>query len=207
MSAVMAWGEWRTNAEMFADVAKLGYLSGRVLDCTYGEGNFWTVWKPRKLVAHDLYTLDGVDARSMPMHRRHSFDAAVIDPPYAFRGRASKAFDSKYGVGKYRSANAVLELYFDIMIECHRVLRFADYRDGEGARLFGGYMLVKCQDQVVSGAVRWQVDEITKFAEEYLGLVKVDAFTINSYRPQPNGRRQLHARRNGSSLLVFQKRS
>lgn len=206
MSAVMAWGEWRTNAEMFADVAKLGYLDGRVLDCTYGEGNFWTVWRPRKLVAHDLYTLDGVDARSMPMHRARSFDAAVVDPPYAFRGRASKAFDSKYGVGRYRSASAVMELYFDIMVECHRVLRPAVKVEGRSEPV-GGYMLVKCQDQVVSGTVHWQVDDITRFARVDLGLTKVDAFTINSYRPQPNGRRQLHARRNGSTLLVFQKRS
>lgn len=205
-AAVMSWGEWKTNAELFADVAKLGYLDGRVLDPTYGEGNFWTVFRPRKLVAHDLHTLDGVDVRDIgEYHRRRSFDAIVYDPPYAFRGRASKAFDSKYGVGRYRSANAVMELYFDGMDSLFPLLRTAVKVEGRTEPV-GGYMLVKCQDQVVSGTVHWQVDDITKFARSYLGLVKVDSFTINSYRPQPNGRRQLHARRNGSSLLVFQKR-
>lgn len=203
-AVVKAFGEWRTNAEMFADVAKLGYLDGRVLDCTYGDGNFWTVFRPRRFVAHDLYTYDSVDARSMTMHRRESFDTTVLDPPYAFRGRASKAFDAKYGVGKYRGANAVLELYFDIMVECVRLTRPAVKVQGRTEPV-GGYVLVKCQDQVVSGAVRWQVDEITRFAES-LGLVKVDMFTLNSYRAQPHGRSQHHARRNGSTLLVFQKR-
>ena len=32
---------WRNNSELIADVARLGYIEGTVLDVTYGLGNFW----------------------------------------------------------------------------------------------------------------------------------------------------------------------
>jgi hypothetical protein len=57
---VAAAKRWPTNAHLIADVARLGYLDGRVIDVTYGEhGGFWKVWRPEHLVAHDLVT-DGV---------------------------------------------------------------------------------------------------------------------------------------------------
>src|SRR5690606_27767225 len=43
---VLAAHRWRNNAEMIADVAKLGYITGDVLDTTYGRGGFWTVYMP-----------------------------------------------------------------------------------------------------------------------------------------------------------------
>lgn len=174
---VKAYGNWRNNAEMIADVAKLGYLDGRVMDLTYGEGNFWTVFHPprRKFVAHDLYTLDGVDATEPLPHRKLSFNAIVIDFPYAFRGRASKDFDGKYGVDEYEPAHVIMERIFAGMTQAAVCLAHE------------GYLLVKCQDQVVSGHVRWQTDEITKHGE-VLRLRKEDRFDIPSGRPQPEGR-------------------
>lgn len=221
---VRAFGLWKNNAEMIADVAKLGYLNGRVLDPTWGEGAFWTIFKPRKLVRHDLHTFDGVDVRDLVYkHRRKTFDSVVIDLPYAFRGRATVDFDAKYGVNEYRSANKVMQLIFDAMASCEPLLRH------------NGYLLVKCQDQVVSGSVRWQTDEITSWAVTH-GFRKVDRFDlIGNGRTQPKrtkecptcggnsvllsparvcaacegtGRiasKQEHAARNGSTLLVFQK--
>jgi hypothetical protein len=68
-----------------------------------------------------------------------------------------------------------------------------------------GYLLVKCQNQVCSGKVRWQVDAMSAVAERE-GLEKVDQLEyLNTPRPQPGDRRQVHARRNHSTLLVFRK--
>ncbi len=68
----------------------------------------------------------------------------------------------------------------------------------------GGYLLLKCQDQVCSGQVRWQTREFADHAEQ-LGMRLVDALHLLGHRPQPAGRRQVHARRNYSTLLVLRK--
>lgn len=51
---------------------------------------------------------------------------------------------------------------------------------------------------------RWQTIEFTNHAVG-LGSRLVDQLHLPSYRPQPAGRRQVHARRNYSTLLVLQK--
>jgi hypothetical protein len=52
--------------------------------------------------------------------------------------------------------------------------------------------------------VRWQTIDFTLVAES-CGLGLVDRFDFLSYRPQPSGVRQQHARRNSSQLLVFKR--
>lgn len=192
---VMAYGTWATNAELIRDVATLGYLREGwwTLDPTYGEGTFWKLWRPKVLTATDLDPLrapDGVvDFTAMPWDRG-AFDAVVFDPPYKLNGTPDPILDQRYGVHRYTRWQDRMDLIRAGLDECARVL-------GEG------YLLVKCQDQVCSGKVRWQTDEVTNHLAR-LGLGKVDRFDFPSYRPQPNGRRQVHARRNTSSLLVFQ---
>ena len=65
---------------MVAEIARLGYLNGHVVDVTYGRGVFWKRFRPEKLTTHDL-KLDGVDFRNLP-HPDGAFDASVIDGPY-----------------------------------------------------------------------------------------------------------------------------
>ena len=67
----------------------------------------------------------------------------------------------------------------------------------------GGTLLVKCQDQVCSGQVRWQTREFLAHAES-LGCRLVDMLHLQSYREQPPGRKQLHARRNYSTMLILE---
>lgn len=65
-------------------------------------------------------------------------------------------------------------------------------------------LIVKCQDQVVSGKVVWQTDIVT-YAAGQVGMKKVDRLDfLTDPRPQPHTR-QILARRNYSTLLVFQK--
>lgn len=188
---------WKSNAEMIADVARLGYLKGHVMDCTYGQGVFWKVYRPEKLTTHDL-KLDGVDFRTLH-HPDGMFDASVIDGPYKLNGTGS-APDVRYGVDLYTSWQGRHQLIREGMAECARVT----------ARR--GYVLVKCQAQVCGGAVRWQDREFADHGES-LGLTLVDRFDLlGKGRKQPPRTRkdgkpsvQQHAHGRPSTLLVFRK--
>lgn len=100
------------------------------------------------------------------------------------------AVDERYGVDAYASREDRHDLIRAGMKECTRVLAP------------GGSLLVKCQDQVNGGRVRWQTIEFANYGVE-LGLELVDMLHMLGGRPQPPGRRQEHARRNYSTLLVF----
>lgn len=189
---VLSIHKWDDNAHMIADVARLGYLNGRVLDPTYGEGNFWSEFRPADLTACDLDPRKSpigypVDFRNMPWPSRH-FNAVMFDPPYKLNGTPDPELDERYGVHIPTRWQDRMDLILDGVVECCRVA--ADYA------------LVKCQDQVCSGQVRWQTDDITAVARA-CGMRKVDRLDLLSYRPQPKGRSQKHARRNSSTLLVF----
>lgn len=187
---VLAATDWPTNAALIADCARLGYLNGRVLDPTYGRGKWWTLWQPDQLIAHDLRT-DGVDFRRLP-HPDSSFDTVCFDPPYKLNGTPTATVDGPYGVDVVDSRDGRHQLIYDGMTECARVLA-AD-----------GHLLVKCQDQVNGGKVRWQ-SHLFAAHGVLLGLELVDALLMLAYRAQPDGVRQVHARRNYSTLLVLQK--
>lgn len=199
LGPVPAAHAWHTNGAMIADVARLGYIAGRVLDVTYGLGRFWSVHRPGDLTCHDLNPAkgDGVDFRSLP-HADASFDTVVMDPPYKLNGTPSGT-DEQYGVNVVKSWQDRHALIRDGMTECARVLRP------------GGHLLVKCQAQVCSGAIRWQ-DRTFADHGESLGLTLVDRFDLlGTGRAQPPRTRadgrpsvQQHAYGRPSTLLVFQ---
>jgi hypothetical protein len=196
--SVLAISQWKSNAELIADVARLGYLRKDwcTLDPTFGLGNFWTEWVPDCLIGTDIdprfspWQDKSVDFRQIPWPDRY-FDAVVFDPPYKLNGTPDPAIDERYGVHEPTRWQDRMALIRDGLTECARVL-------GEG------FLLLKCQDQVCSGKMRWQTYEFTKHAEG-CGLGLVDRFDFLSYRPQPNGRRQVTARHNASQLLVFKR--
>lgn len=189
----MAIHEWRDNAELIVGVHLLGYLRNddHVLDPTYGRGNWWKRWRPKSLVAHDLIT-DGVDFRALP-ESDATFDVVAFDPPYKLNGTATPAVDGRYGVHEYDSIEGRHELIRLGIDECQRVLKS------------GGVLLVKCQDQVCGGKIRWQTRIFADYAEQKHPLELVDSMMMIGSRPQPGTRRQQHARRNYSTLLIMRK--
>ena len=197
---VLAVTSWASNAELIRDCARLGYIrpDDLVVDVTFGLGTWWRIYKPEHFLGYDLDPTkapDGksTDFRSLP-HPVGSVDVVAFDPPYKLNGTPTHEIDDRYGVaGAYSSAADRHQLILDGMTEAARVLRV------------GGTLLVKCQDQVNSGRVHWQTDLVSQHAQA-LGFDKIDAFIFVAYRPQPKGRRQLHARRNHSTLFVFQKK-
>jgi hypothetical protein len=194
---VLAVDLWHSNAHLIADVARLGYLRREypTLDPTYGKGVFWRIWKPDVLVTHDI-KLDGVDVRKLKdHHKKGEFPQVVFDPPYKLNGTPVLGEqDERYGTDQaYTSIDDDMQLMLQGFGQCAYVL--SD----------GGTLLVKCQDQVVSGKVAWQTDWYTGWAHTW-GLRKVDRFDmLGGGRPQPPGRRQVHARNRPSTLLIFRK--
>lgn len=185
----------KTNAELMLNVANCGYLNGLVLDASYGEeGGFWKKFRPETMVTLDLKPVADVrgDFTCLPF-AANKFDTVVLDGPYKLSGTPKLTeFDRVYGIEtptKWQERMALLERG---ILDCMRVTR--------------GYLLVKCQDQVCSGQVRWQTRVLADYAES-LGAQLVDRFDLIGHRiPQPEGRSQVHARRNSSALLVFQKK-
>ena len=188
----------RTNAELMAQCAELGYLPGTVLDMTYGLGAFWRDHKPRDLIAMDLYAIPNVwidvqaNATCLPLADA-AVDTAVFDPPYKLNGTSTdigpSMLDRRYGVhGSYTPAAVRHALLLDGTSEALRVAR--------------RYVLVKCADQISSGRYNPQTFMVWQRAIEH-GWTMVDLLHVVGGREQPSGTRQLHARRNYSSLLVF----
>ena len=200
MSEVMAIGARRNNAELMLDCQQLGYLDGLVLDATYGLGRFWSLTIDLPHAAIDLDPARDVtvaDFRQLPF-AANKFDTVVLDPPYKLNGTSTgkgvSASDADYGVsGKYVNVAQRHGLICDGIVECLRVTKP------------GGYLLAKCQDQVCSGRVHWQTHIFTRHAAAR-GAMLVDMLHVQGHREQPPGRRQLHARRDYSTLLVLQVR-
>ena len=193
---VLGIGAWPSNGHLIADVARLGYLDGTVLDATYGRGNFWREWEPGELVTVDIRTRSDVRADFLALpFRAESFDSVVYDPPYRLSGRRLQDdFDDRYGLQEYRNNPEILEFLSAGLLECWRCTK--------------RYLLVKCQDQVSGSRVVWQTDIFTRLVEERSGR-KVDRFEFvsASKNARPRPRSQEHARRNHSTLLVFRRQT
>jgi len=198
------------NADLFPHILALHVPEGAVVaDVTYGQGVFWRKVPPGRyrLLASDLRT--GTDFRALP-HADASLDALVLDPPYLeglLRDKAEtrggqgshaalRSFYASGGemAGSGRWHQAVLDLYMAAAAEARRCLR--DH----------GILIVKCQDEVSANRQELtHIQLVTGFAE--LGFYARDLFVL--VRPNRPGvarlLRQVHARKNHSYFLVFQK--
>lgn len=195
MTIIRAADTWVTNGALIADVAQLGYLDGWVLDPTYGNGLWWTHFRPKMFTFSDIKT--GVDFTALP-HDDNTFNAVAFDPPYVAKGGRSTSgivnMDARYGLENAPKTPALLQDLIDEgLVECCRVLRPQ------------GYLLVKVKNYVSSGNY-WDGVYRTQQMAHLLTLKLVDQFIhVGRPGPQPPGRRQVHARNNYSVLLIFKK--
>lgn len=211
---ILAVKRWRDNADMIADVYRLGYIEGQVYDATPGDaGALW--WRDIPHVESTAIThLGGVvlhhpwvvlndeklDFTKMPF-ANGEFDTVAYDPPYKLNGNPDglPELSSRYGVEVPTRPGDRILLLVNGLKEC--------------ARISSKWLLVKCQDQVCNGHVYWQTDILTEAARR-CGFTKVDRFDLIGHSiPQPmgkskrypNGRKQRHAWGRGSTLLVFKR--
>lgn len=196
IAPILAIDKYDTNADLIVACRDLGYLhrDWLTLDPTYGNGIFWKRWTPKNLVgtdldAHKSLTGFSVDFTALP-HQARSFRAVVFDPPYKLNGTPDTELDERYGTH-------VSTRWQDRMTLCRRGI-------AECARVCDEWLLIKCQDQVCSGKIRWQTVEFNRLAED-CGFGLYDRLDFLSYRPQPTGTSQRHARRNFSTLLVLKR--
>jgi hypothetical protein len=212
------------NAELFARLMGLHVPPGAtVADVTFGRGVFWKKIEPGayRVLASDLARGDAprelfaeyrdeVDCRDLP-YEDESVDAVVLDPPYMegfFRrlksqsagGGTHAAFKRAYARGndehrdgvKYH--DAVTDLYLRAGLEAARIVRR------------GGKVIVKCQDEVSANKQRLTHVEIITGYED-LGLYTKDLFVLVRKNAPGVSRlvKQVHARKNHSYFLVFEK--
>jgi hypothetical protein len=185
---------YKDNASLIRyGVVPMGYLNGRILDLTYGDGGFWKKWRSVMLSTNDLDETKWVDRHEDFCNTSwpdKTFDSVVFDPPYKLQGTpASPEMDRRYGTREYTSVQKIEELHF---LGCK-----------EAVRLSRKYVLVKTMDQVAGGKVHWLTDLVTNDMR-YLRASKVTRFFLVGHRAQPKGRGQEHPINNYSSLLVFE---
>lgn len=196
---IVAAQRWANNAALIEDARDLGYISGRVLDPTYGRGSWWKNWRPDNLTTHDL-ALDGVDFRALPSDGL--FDTITFDPPYIPQGGretstlgeagASGHFLDRYGLRTVPTTNGALQTLIVDGLAC--------FREHLNRR---GIVLLKCMSYVNGGRwramPRWLANEA-----EALGYVQIDELIhLRTPGPQPARDHQRTARRNYSMLLVL----
>lgn len=179
-------GAWQSNADLIAEVARLGYLDGRVLDATYGRGTFWKNYRPADLWTNDRdlgCANSSHDYRAFPPEWERSFDAVVFDPDYKLNGTPALGdFDARYGIGGTVTREQRYAAILDGAEECYRASR--------------RFVLVKCQDQVESGRQWWMGDDVTSLLcaprpddEAFVPAQKVEEFLyLGGGRPQPKDR-------------------
>ena len=189
-----------TNADLMAAVAPL-YLTGSVLDVTYGEGKWWDRFTPDPFTFHDLEKVDGVDFRALP-EGTSSVDTVCFDPPYVPQGgtRNSGATDGeanfrgRFGLVQQRSLGELNDMNLAGLAEC--------------ARVASTWLLVKCCDFVNGG--RFVLGHLTMLdAARELGLTPHDLI-VHATGAGPGGHNiyeVLRARRSHSYLLVFEVRA
>ena len=185
-----------TNADLFPDILKIYFNAGdTIADVTYGRGVFW------RNVDVDRYNLlatdinDGVDLRSLP-YEDGSVDGVVLDPPYAHSSPAKlkDCMAQRYNLNSVSGLDEVHALYLDGMVESSRVLKKK------------GVLVLKCQDEVVSGKQRWNHILYIEFGSKK-GFIAEDLFVlVQKGKPTMRHKYQVHARKNHSYFLVFRKK-
>lgn len=211
---ILAACRWPTNAHLIEAVATLGYLrsTDHILDPTYAKGLWWTRWRPERLTSH-VRAEDGSDFRALP-YPAASFDAIAFDPPYVCPGGRKTStvatMHERYGMNEGGAADpdfrtpAELQAIIDAgLSEMVRLVR------PRRSKTEGGIVLVKCQNYVWSGHL-WEGAELTRDHARRLGCDVVDRLEmITDAGPQPttnrdgSPRRQVHARRNLSTLFIL----
>lgn len=168
-----------------------------ILDSTFGLGVFWRPGTPEgwTLISMDINPVKPAaviaDNGRMPF-RDGVFNVVVNDFPHVTHDWSPWDSAGQYAVAAGRGSIAYL--YPPFLAEAHRVLT-AD-----------GIVIAKIADQVHSGRSWFQTGEFVAMLPAY-GFTACDLIVkVRSHaRPQPPGRRTLHAARRHSFYVIARK--
>lgn len=181
------------NADQFPDVMAMHVpIGSRVLDMTYGNGNFWrNMSEVYALTTVDWITDCDVKADLTRLPFADSvFDCAIFDPPYMHGGATVKESINKVYRNQNGSHESVIRLYGGGLLEAARVL------------CKGGKAIVKCQDEIESGQQRLSHVEVITLMELF-GFRIADLFVLmQSTQPAMREAYQKTARKNHSYFIV-----
>ena len=168
----------------------------RILDATFGLGVFWKDSYPKEWTVYGMDadktkrpTLYG-DNRSIPV-RGNIFDVVIYDPPYVTHGWSK--WDESYRYGSAEGYGSISYLFPSFLDEAERVLRT------------GGIVIAKLANQIHSGRFFDQVCEFKVMAQTQFTLCNEVIKIRSAARPQPAGRRQLHAEQRHSYYVILRK--
>jgi len=180
---------------------------GLIADVTWGRGVFWKKIQNGQpnLFNGATYTIIGsdieqkadvkADFRCLP-YRDETFDAVVLDPPWANLSTAQKTADQvdAYGL-KPISIKELRDLYFYGIGEAKRIVKI------------NSLIIVKCQDIVSSGKRFWLTNNVCLFAR-YWGLYVIDRM-IQVFNGEPSlpqhTKQQRHFRARESFYWILRK--
>lgn len=193
MTEIQAFGDWQNNAEMFVDVAALGYLPEPVLDLTHNEGKFWRLYRPVCMTTNDLdpqFDTDHHEDFRATKFGDREFASVVLDVPYKLSGTNQLGeFDRQYGTSVTRSRTAIYALLAGGVAEACRVA--------------SEFILVKCQDQISSGALRMEATVAYDVARAMEFSWAGEFWLPGGGVPQDEERGQQHERHDRSVLMIF----
>ena len=178
------------NPEAFAEIMRL-YCPppAYVLDVTYDRGVFWQ--NIDEATYHLERNVKKYDFAEVPFNDQ-TFDVVVFDPPYRMSGTLTDhPTTQRYG-NENQNYKRVPLYYENAVREAHRVLKM------------GGILIAKMQDQVVSGQIYFQTNQMMLWAKDFKRMVD-EVHVVNNSRPQPPGRREVHIRRMHSTFQVWVK--
>lgn len=211
---VLAADSWPTNGHLIAACHELGYLRDHdaILDPTYEKGTWWKQWRPQLLTTHHR-AVDGTDFRKLD-YPDATFDAIAYDPPYVCPGgRATsniKEMHDRYGMNEggcadpdFRTPAELQQIMDDGLSEMFRLVKPSARRSLTDDRP-NGIVLMKCKDYVWSGQF-WPGTHHTLAHALEIGFIIEDRFEhVGTPGPQSQ-KRQVHARRNLSTLFVLRR--
>jgi hypothetical protein len=173
------------------------------LDITYGAGNFYKAIKQPKHKIDIVPRFPDVvcgDSTKLPF-ADNTISSIMFDPPFMISGGPSFK-SNKVGsnilhhrFSWFKKPELLREMYGASIIESFRILKT------------GGWLIVKCQDQVSSGKQFFLHCEVYDMAKQ-AGFYPKDLFIlIAKQRLVPNWqKKQQHARKFHSYFWIFQKK-
>lgn len=183
MSRLQAW-----RPQMF---------EGRGLDATYGSGVFWKYDRPGGLETNGGTPTNPADHnhdfRAFPADWDKTFDWVVYDGPYRLSGTSDHPFCVRFGLVDIPVSDR-MQILIDGAVGCAHLVAP------------GGSLMIKCQDQVVSGARVFQTEILARKLEP-LGFRKRDEFhgIFGGVASNPRGGKD-HAAQVTSTLVLLERK-